>query len=184
MAGPGGNRMSAERSTNGKQKPVAPVSPPLNVKGGDERQGFEMAVDRARRLLRMRMWGFWEGPTGELFMAAALLFARGLAGAPWCVLADTREYMAQSERVTELRKQTMIGCSSMGCTKIAAIVSGAAYLMQFKRIANESQVGSATFQDEASAMAWLFGDSGKVAVPDSRNKLLPSQPFDHRRNRR
>lgn len=154
------------------------------VRVGDEHSGFEMSVDSSRRLLRIRMWGLWDESTGEQFRNSALGLGATFKGASWSMFADARNFVAQSAAVTEYRKQVMLRSVAMGCKKIAAVVTQAAHGMQFKRIANESQVGSATFQDEASAMAWLFGDSGKVAVPDTRNKPLPSEPLDHRRNRR
>lgn len=126
-----------------------------DVMVGDEHHGFEMSVDRPKRLLRIRMWGLWDEPTGEQFVKAALTFARGLEGAPWYMLADATRFMAQSTAVTELRKQLMVKILSMGCQKVAAVVSQAVHGMQFKRIANESHIGGATFPDEESAMAWL-----------------------------
>jgi hypothetical protein len=71
------------------------------------------------------------------------------------MLADAREFVAQSAAVTEFRKEVMTKSLAMGCTKIAALVGQTVHGMQFKRIANESHVGSAVFSDEAAALAWV-----------------------------
>ncbi len=64
--------------------------------------------------------------------------------------------MAQSAAISEIRKDVMTKIVPMGCKKIAALVEQAVYAMQFKRIANESHVGSAVFHDEEAAVAWAI----------------------------
>lgn len=126
-----------------------------DVAAGDERAGFELSVDRARRLIRLRMWGMWDLSVGEQFRSSVLRYARGLEGAPWSILADSREFVAQSAAISEIRRDVMTKIVPMGCHKIGALVEQAVYAMQFKRIANESHVGSAVFHDEDAAIAWV-----------------------------
>ena len=79
------------------------------------------------------------------------------------MLADARDFLVQSEVVTEFRKEVMTKSLALGCKKIAAIVGQAIHGMQFKRIANESHIGSAIFHDESAALAWIFDDRSTVA---------------------
>src|SRR5580698_7796119 len=147
--------MSGERSTQKARKPTVTTAQLPDVRVGDDRHGFELTLDRPRRLLRLRMWGLWDIETGEQFRTHTLRHGRGLMGAPWAMLADAREFVAQSAAVTEFRKEVMTKSLAMGCTKIAALVGQTVHGMQFKRIANESHVGSAVFSDEAAALAWV-----------------------------
>jgi len=147
--------MSGERSTLRARKPTVGSAHTPDVRVGDDRHGFELTLDRPRRLLRLRMWGLWDVEIGEQFRTHTLRHGRGLMGAPWAMVADAREFVAQSAAVTEIRKETMTKCLSMGCTKIAALVGQTVHGMQFKRIANESHVGSAVFSDETAALAWV-----------------------------
>jgi hypothetical protein len=101
------------------------------------------------------MWGLWDEALAERFRSGALKCAIGLSGAPWAILADARQFVAQSAAVTQKRKDVMVGAIPLGCTKIAAVVGQAVHSMQFKRIATESHVASGVFQDEADALAWI-----------------------------
>jgi hypothetical protein len=101
------------------------------------------------------MWGLWDLPVGEQFRTAVLKFGRGLEGSSWGILADSRDYVAQSAPIAEIRKDVMQRIVPMGCKRIAALVEQAVYSMQFKRIANESHVGSAVFHDEEAAINWV-----------------------------
>jgi hypothetical protein len=146
--------MSGERSILKPWKAATGAHPP-DVKVGDDRGGFEISLDRTRRILRIRMWGLWATSVGEQFRNQVLRLGRGLMGGPWAIFADARDFYAQSAAVTEYRKEGMTKSLAMGCTKIAALVGHAVHGMQFKRIANESHVGSAVFSDEAAALAWV-----------------------------
>ena len=149
--------MSADRSFQiKKKKGMGGDSLLPDVKVGDDRAGFELSVDRGRRLIRLRMWGMWDLSIGEQFRTNVLRYGHGLEGAPWSILADSRGFVAQSAAIAEIRRDVMTRIVPMGCRKIAALVEQAVYAMQFKRIANESHVGSAVFHDEDAAIAWAI----------------------------
>jgi hypothetical protein len=124
---------------------------------GDEHGGFEVEVevDRIQCLVRMRLWGVWQLPLAEEFYAAASELATAFAGRRWAIIADSRDFAAQSPDVARLRQEGMKKVRASGCDKIAAIADKVVYAMQFKRIAEESHVGSAVFHDEESALAWI-----------------------------
>jgi hypothetical protein len=99
------------------------------------------------------MWGLWRLEVAEEFRSAVLKYGRTLQH-PWAIVADTREFAAQSAPVTAIRKDAMQRVQPLGCTRVAALGEHAVHLMQFKRIAGESQMDAAVFHDEAAALAW------------------------------
>jgi hypothetical protein len=145
--------MTAERSS--PRKNGTPNLGAHDVTVGDEKAGFEVYVDRPRRVVRLRMWGFWDAAIGEQFHTVMLRFAKGLDGRTWGILADSRQYPAQTAKVAEVRKDVMKRIAPMGCKRIGALVTQAVYSMQFTRIATESHVASKTFHDEAAALDWV-----------------------------
>jgi hypothetical protein len=128
--------------------------------GGDERGGFEILLDKIERLVHMKLWGVWHLPVAEEFYATVGDLATPFAGKRWAIIADSRLFGAQSPDVSRVRQEAMGKARSLGCEKIAAIADKAVYAMQFKRIAEESHMGSAIFQDEDSALAWIRSDRG------------------------
>jgi hypothetical protein len=126
-----------------------------DLTSGDERGGFEVTVDKSGRILRLRMWGLWDEVIAERFRSGTLKCASSLTGAPWAILADASQFVAQSAAVTQKRKEVMVRAIPMGCTRIAAVVGQAVHSMQFTRIANESHVSSAVFKDEETAVEWI-----------------------------
>jgi hypothetical protein len=113
----------------------------------------------------MRLWGLWGSATAVEFEQAVIKLGRALQAAqstPWAILADSRRFMAQSQEVTEHRKDAMTQATAMGCSRIASIIGNAIHTMQFRRIANEAHVTCAAFEDESTAMDWLF-EQGPVS---------------------
>jgi hypothetical protein len=129
--------------------------PLRTVRGGDERGGFEVSVDKADRVLHTRLWGVWSVSLTTEFCSAVRTFGRGFGGKAWSIIADSRHFSAQSPEVSKLRQETMVDLHRLGCDKIAAVVSTAVYSMQFKRITEQSHVGGSVFADEESALKWI-----------------------------
>lgn len=130
------------------------------MRGGDANHGFELYADKGKRLLKMRLWGLWDHQIGAQFRDGVVKLGRELKlesrGGPWCILADSRTFVAQSNEITNIRKDAMREATGLGCSRIAAVVDAAVYTMQFRRITNESHVTSAVFADEAAALHWLL----------------------------
>lgn len=133
-------------------------SPLRRVEGGEARGGWEILVDKADRLVHVKLWGVWQLPVAQEFCAKVLEFARSFNGKSWSIVADSTHFGAQSPDVSRARQETMSKLKGLGCDKIAAVVSTVIYAMQFKRITEESHVGGAVFQDEKSAMDWIYED--------------------------
>ena len=126
------------------------------VHGGDERRGFEIFREDADRLVRMRLWGNWHVTVEAAFRSGILAVARRLAGAPWFILSDSRQFNVQSPEIARLRLEVMTLVTQLGCQKIAAIVSSVRYSQQFLQISEESHARSAVFLDEKSAIDWIY----------------------------
>jgi hypothetical protein len=148
---------------------------------GDEVEGFIMELDGPSHLIHMRLWGLWEMATAERFFASVLEFAERLRGSPWGVLVDGRRFIAQSPKITALREGTMRKIGMLGCTRMANIVTSAAYQMQFSRIAAASHMEAKIFVDEVAAREWVVASfaSGKVRTAprnqtESEQSRVPS----------
>jgi hypothetical protein len=102
------------------------------------------------------MWGLWDLTIAEEFRRAMFNCARDLEGASWGILADSREYAAQTAAVSEIRSQMMPRLLLMGCMRIGAVVNDAGtYAMQFNRITGQSHMTSEVFRDDDIALAWV-----------------------------
>jgi hypothetical protein len=121
----------------------------------DGRGGFEISVNKAERLVHMNLWGLWSLAFAKDFYSTIREIAVTFSGARWGIVADSRNFAAQSQDVTQFRQQAMGAARNGGCDSIASIGSNAVHSMQFRRIAGESHVGGAVFEDEASAIAWI-----------------------------
>ena len=126
------------------------------LEGGDPRGGWEIVVDKTDRLVHVKLRGVWHLQVAQEFCTKVLEIGRSFAGKSWSIIADSTHFGAQSPDVSRLRQETMSKLKGLGCDKIAAVVSTVIYAMQFKRITEESHVGGAVFQDEESAMSWVY----------------------------
>ncbi len=123
--------------------------------GGDERGGFEIAVDNVDGVVHLKLWGVWHMPVANEFCACLIDFATAFGGRRWAIVADSARFGAQSQEVSRLRQETMEKLRGLGCEKIASIGSSVIHAMQFKRISNESHLGGAVFVDEKAALEWI-----------------------------
>jgi hypothetical protein len=126
--------------------------------GGDERGGWEVAVDKVDRLVHVKLHGVWRLAVAQEFCTTVLETARAFGGKPWAIIADSTHFGAQAPEISRLRQETMAKLKGLGCEKIAAVVSTVIYSMQFKRITEESHVGGAVFNDEQAALDWIRSD--------------------------
>lgn len=125
---------------------------------GGEQEGFELVLDKTSRLLRARFWGVWDQEIADEFRVGVLRFSNELAGAPWSIVLDSRNFPAQNEEMTRHRLQSMKMVVAQGSfRKLAVIVSTATYGMQLRRMTDESHMQSGVFRDEQSALEWIRG---------------------------
>jgi hypothetical protein len=129
---------------------------PAIHKAGDAKGGFELSADRKMRLLRARLWGLWDVPVAEQFVASVGECGTELQSAsPWSSLVDARKFMVQPQQILQLRSESLARAAALGCTKMATIVDSAVYSLQFKKLAGANHIQTQTFPDELSAMTWL-----------------------------
>lgn len=131
------------------------TSPRLTATGGDEQGGFEARLDAADRVLHVRLWGVWSVPTATAFCTAIVQLGQRVAGAPWSVVANSRDFRPQAPEIARLRQEAMIDLQELGCDKIASFGQNVVHAMQFKRITAESDMSSATFSEEGAALHWV-----------------------------
>jgi len=132
---------------------------PRSARQSNARGGFE--IRWIGRVVYVKLGGVWDVAMATAFCSGVLGIARRLAGRPWAILADSREFPAQSPDVARLRQEAMIKIRRLGCEKIASVSSNAAHAMQFSRITLESRVGSGVFRDERSALNWIHDRRGQ-----------------------
>jgi hypothetical protein len=127
-------------------------------KGGDQAAGYEVRVDRTRRILRFEFWGLWEEPLAREYLSASIAGMRELQGTPgaWHVLADLRRYPAQRDEVSRCHADSMKAGHQLGMKRAANLVASSLSAMQIRRLSTESNLPEFSFfQSEPLAIAWL-----------------------------
>lgn len=126
--------------------------------GGDPQIGFRVTQDRARRLVRIEVWGLWTDVVGEEFRTACTAAFRGIQnGERWAVLADISRYPPQRPSVQQVHADMMELSVKLGIDKAANLVSSALSRLQIKRLSEESGLPLFSFfSDEAQALKWLL----------------------------
>jgi hypothetical protein len=118
---------------------------------------FSISVDPARRILRLKVWGFWTLDEGKAYAAEFEQKARPLIGRPWYVLADISDFPPQKNEVNELLAQPMKFARAQGMVRAANLVSSALPKMLIARISAETGLPEFSFfSAEAEALAWLL----------------------------
>jgi hypothetical protein len=145
-------RIRADSESEWKGRSGAPMP---RVAGGDERGGFEILVDKGELVVHMKLWGIWHLPLAREFYSSVTEIGHPFGNKPWAIIADSRLFGAQSPDVSRLRQEAMAKARALGCDKIAAIADKVVYAMQFKRIAEESHVGSGVFATVDDALVWV-----------------------------
>jgi hypothetical protein len=149
--------MAARNIINpGRGRVVEPKAQATNKSvGGTDRGGFEIAIDKIEAVVHMKLWGVWQPDVAREFHARVTDAGGQFKGRDWAIIADSSRFGPQSQEVARLRGETMAAARSLGCGKIASIGSSVVHAMQFKRISEESHVGSGVFGDEKAALGWI-----------------------------
>ena len=124
---------------------------------GDEKAGFEIVTYPAERLIRARVWGFWERPLAILCRDALLASFTEMGLDPWCILSDNTRFAAQKPDVQALISEVMNRGPSMGLHRVAFLVDSPTTRLQMTRLATENHMeGADFFTSEDKAMEWLI----------------------------
>jgi hypothetical protein len=128
--------------------------------GGDDSRGFEVSLDRAHHILRIRSWGIWDIAVADAYKSAMRKAFGSLRGRPWAVLSDRRRSSPQSEAVQAIIHDVMEEASKAGRTRAAVLIESASAKLQMRRLATETHVPQRYFASESEALAWLLGGTG------------------------
>jgi hypothetical protein len=133
---------------------------------GDSAHGWTIALDPIARIVRARLWGLWTPAIAQAYLLTFREVSNLLKDAPWCILADSRGFMAQAPEIADIRQKSMAEVGKLNCIRIASIAKSAAYAMQFNRIGTASHMQTQAFLDEVTAKEWLTEgiQSGTVRV--------------------
>ncbi len=147
-------------------------------RGGDSRAGFEVSIDRLRRVLRFRFWGLWEEPLGRAFRDTALAGMHQLGRAhAWMVLADISKYPPQKPEVQKFHAELMSKAPALGCVRAANLVDNAVSALQIRRLSEESGLPDFSFfRSEAEALKWLGEAERSSGVHARANDGDPQGP--------
>lgn len=128
----------------------------LLARGGDATVGYEIWIDRALRLMHIRIRGFWQAPMGKAFLDAAVAGTKLMSsGGPWYLLADIRTYPPQQQSVQQCFAELLSTARGLGLGRAAYIVENAHGSMQFKRLATESGLAHIFATSEPEGLTWL-----------------------------
>jgi serine/threonine-protein kinase len=110
-----------------------------------------------RRILRLKVWGFWDVPEAKDYLEEFLAKASRLVGGPWYVLADIADFTAQKPEVNPYLGKAMEFAASHGMRRAANLVNSALSKMQIARLSKDMGLPEFSFfTSEDEAVAWLL----------------------------
>ena len=124
----------------------------------EKKQGFEMSIDDARNILKIRAWGFWDAEIAGKYENEfkTMINEMKARGKEWYTLVDVTEYSPQSAKVQNIVRERMIFATECGLKKEARIVRSLPTKWQMAQLARKSELPiSAEFQTEDEALQWL-----------------------------
>jgi serine/threonine-protein kinase len=120
--------------------------------------GYTISVDPSRKLVHVRVWGFWTNDIGQQYLEEFRQKSLPFWGDRWFVLADIREFPAQRPEVGEHVKGTMVLAQQNGIVRAANLVASALSKMHIARLSAEQRLPEYSFfTDEQEAIRWLLG---------------------------
>ncbi|WP_426265332.1 hypothetical protein [Sphingomonas sp. PWP1-2] len=119
---------------------------------------FSIEIDAARRLLRLRLIGFWSNDDVVAFATAEQLAVAKLAGktGEHLVLADLSEFKLQSQEVVK-SCQSFIASARLSSKRLALVGGEGLAWIQIKRVMVRDRMQA--FMNIADAEEWLFSNS-------------------------
>jgi len=127
----------------------------------ENKKGYEISIDKARNLLKIRVWGFWDMEVAEKYENEFKKKIKEISasGKEWYTLVDVAEYSPQSEEVQRIVSERMVFAKEHGLKKEARIVHRVTTKFQMARLARESKLPmSSEFQSENEAIQWLMSE--------------------------
>lgn len=122
----------------------------------DTANPYELSLDISARLLRIRLWGYWDMATTGRYrndMGAFLRKARSLGG-HFRSFVDLVDYEVQSAEVTAAHQDFLVSLNDLASERTAILVSRTLMKLQAKRITSTRT--TRVFDNDAEAIAWLL----------------------------
>lgn len=136
---------------------------------------FEISIDLNRRVLSLKVWGFWSLKTAECFRDIMLRSMISLDdGSPWSVLADVRMFPIQPPKVQDVIRELMRLAVKYGMRRSANIVGGRLTRIQIERLSGAAWPERGRFSyftSQAEAENWL-GEPEDGSFERSHQKLF------------
>jgi len=116
---------------------------------------YDVEIDPARKLLIIRLAGFWTPETMKAYQAEVRRKASALHRAGGCerILVDMSDYPIQSAEIAEGHASALRHAADTLCAKAAIVMTSALSKLQASRVATST--GHRFFTDETLAFAWL-----------------------------
>ncbi len=132
-------------------------SPPSVRSVRAPQNGYTITVDTSRKLVHVRVWGFWTTDIGKQYLEEFRQKSQPFWGSGWYVLADIREFPAQKPDVSQSVQQTMLIAQQNGLVRAANLVASALSKMMIARLSAEQNLPAYSFfTDEQEAIRWLL----------------------------
>lgn len=119
---------------------------------------FNIFVDPEKRLLHIRVWGFWSLEDAHSYRIDMLSAMERLENDPWNVIADVRMFPVQPTPVQNIHCKLMQDAMQMGMVRSANIVGGRLTRVQMERLSSAAWPEKGHFGffvNETDAMEWL-----------------------------
>jgi hypothetical protein len=127
----------------------------------EKAKGYDIFFDQKSSILRFRFWGFWDAVLSERFKAELQKKVGEIRAKQqeWYVLADLREYSAQSQAVQKSLREAMSFLKEKGMKKTARVVNRTLTQLQIDRLSQEQGLTEyAFFRSEDEAIRWLLSE--------------------------
>jgi hypothetical protein len=123
-------------------------------------KGYEIALDKARNILKMRLWGLWDASLIQQFeqeVQKKILEMSQHAPQGWFTLVDVSQFPPQLADTQTMTREVMNFEVVHGMKKAATLMAQTMTKMQIQRLAKEEGFDPGSFfQSEAEAIGWLL----------------------------
>jgi len=162
----GRDKTPAASTTMPRDKTPSPSQPRERASTPPRKEyRFEITTDLVRRILRLKVWGFWTVDEAQAYWEAFQYRVRPLLAGPWYVLADISNFGPQKDDVNAIVAKTMDFARENGMVRAAnlVLVDAALAKMLIARLSAATGLPAFSFfTSEDKAVAWLLQGSPGV----------------------
>jgi len=125
------------------------------------KRGFEISLDHARNIVKVRIWGFWDVELARKFEKEfkEKVTAVKTSGKDWYILMDLIASLTQSQEVQKIISKGLTFLKDQRPKKRAILADKSIILFQAETLAQDTypQIYS-YFQAEDNAIRWLLNE--------------------------